>query len=160
MHLRRYFRCGQEALDVYLRSKRAWREQEQDLAAVRVIYDPVRDRIAGYYTLSGYYIQRAHLPEEGAQRRSNYQEYPATLLGRMTRDVTYADQRIGERLLLDALKRSLEASKIVASFAVVVDIKTPEVESFYQKYGFHRLETERHERRYYLLMDTIRQLFG
>lgn len=45
--------------------------------------------------------------------------------------------------------------------ALVVDAKTPTVEEFYQRYGFQRLETDRvHERRFYLLMDTIRQLFS
>ncbi|GAC1325726.1 MAG: hypothetical protein NVSMB22_15900 [Chloroflexota bacterium] len=41
-----------------------------------------------------------------------------------------------------------------------VDARTPNVESFYQKYGFEHLDAEQHERRYYLLMDTIRQLFA
>jgi predicted GNAT family N-acyltransferase len=158
--LRRHFRCGQEALDIYLRSRQAWKEQEDDLAAVRVIYDPMRNRIAGYYTLSGHSIQRVLLPEETTRGRTRYEHFPATLLGRIARDVHYAGQRIGERLLLDALRRSLDASRLVASFAVVLDAKTPDVESFYQHFGFQRLDTDQaHERRYFLLMETIRQLF-
>lgn len=47
----------------------------------------------------------------------------------------------------------------MASYAVVVDAGTPEVEGFYQRYGFELLETEQSERRYYLPMATIRQLF-
>jgi predicted GNAT family N-acyltransferase len=157
--LRRRFRCGDETLDVYLRSKRAWQDQAQDLAAVWVLYDPTQNRIAGYYTLSGLYVQRHLLPEERREGKTRYEEYPATLLGRMARDLEYANQKIGERLLLDALKRALDASGVVASYAVVVDAGTPEVEGFYQYYGFERLETEQYERRYYLPMASIRQLF-
>ena len=102
----RHFRCGKEALDVYLRSRRAWQEQEQHLLAVRILYDPKRNRIAGYYTLSSFYINPAFLPEE-LRGRARYDVFPATLIGRLARDRDYAQRIIGGRLLLDAMKRSL-----------------------------------------------------
>lgn len=158
--LRRHFRCGEESLNVYLRSKQAWRDHAQDLAAVRVLYDPVRKRIAGYYTLSSFYIQPALLPEEMTQGRTRYDTYPATLVGRLARDLEYPDQRIGSRLLLDALKRSLDTSREVASCAVVVEAISENAANFYKRYGFQSLADDTEiERRYYLPMATVRQLF-
>lgn len=158
--LRRHFRCGEEALDIYLRSRRVLDERDQDLTVVRVIYDPARNRIAGYYTLSAFSVERDLLPGELTEGRSRYEDYPATLLGRLAVDLTYAGQGVGGRLLLDALKRSLDASALVASFAVVVDVKSERAATFYEKYGFQRLETESDERRYFLPMGAIRQLFS
>lgn len=153
----RHFRCGEEDLDVYLRT-RAYRDQEQGLAAVRILYDPERNRIAGYYTLSSATIERRLLPEEMTEGMSRYARYPATLLGRMARDLEYRRQRVGQRLFLDALARSAAASETVASFALVVDAKTPEAEQFYAGYGFLPLETEDPRPRLYLPMSTIREL--
>jgi GNAT superfamily N-acetyltransferase len=157
--LRRYFRCGKESLDVYLRSKRAWQEQEQHLAVVRILYDPERNRIAGYYTLSAFYIAPALLPEE-LRGRAGYDVYPATLIGRLARDRDYTQRKIGGRLLLDALKRALDTSSTIASCAVVVDAIDTEAERFYQHYKFELLETKRYERRLYLPMESIRDIFA
>jgi GNAT superfamily N-acetyltransferase len=154
----RHFRCDEEELDVYLRT-RAYHDQVQGLAAVRILYDPNRNRIAGYYTLSSCVIERELLPEEITEGKSRYLQYPATLLGRLARDREYQDQRIGKRLLYDALERSVAATRVVASFALVVDAKTPEAQQFYEHYGLSRLGTQDLRPRLYLPMDTIRQLF-
>jgi GNAT superfamily N-acetyltransferase len=156
--LRRHFRCGKEPLDIYLRSKRAWQEQEQHLAVVRILYDPERNRIAGYYTLSAFYIEPALLPEEH-RGRAGYDVYPATLIGRLARDRDYAQRKIGGRLLLDALKRALDTSSTIASCAVVIDAIDADAERFYRHLGFEVLETEQHEHRLYLPMESIKGLF-
>ena len=59
---------------------------------------------------------------------------------------------------MDALHRSLESSKHVASAAVIVDAKDDSAVSFYKKYGF--LELPEIERRLFLPMGTIEQLFA
>jgi ribosomal protein S18 acetylase RimI-like enzyme len=63
----------------------------------------------------------------------------------------------GEHLLIDALRRSLEHSPAIASFAVVVDAKDESAANFYKAYGFERLSQSRH--RYYLPMATVEELF-
>jgi len=157
--LRAAFSCGEGALDQYLR-ERARREMAQRVAAVWLLHDGEENRIAGYYTLSAVAIQRGDLPVGFTHRMAQYDIYPATLLGRLAVDTEYRDQRIGGRLLLDALARSLAASREVASVAVVTDAKTPEVQGFYEHYGFMPLPTESHERRLFLPMKTVTQLLG
>ena len=82
---------------------------------------------------------------------------PTTLLGRLAVSTEFRGRRVGETLLMDALRRSLELSKQVASTGVVVDAKDDSAVSFYTKYGF--LDLPKVERRLFLPMGTIEQLF-
>ena len=72
-------------------------------------------------------------------------------------DTKFRGQRVGETLLMDALRRSLDLSKQVASGGVIVDAKDAAAVSFYTKYGF--LVLPKVERRLFLPMGTIEQLF-
>ncbi len=158
MPLRATFSCGKDALDQYLQ-ERARKEMDQKVAAVQILYDSEEDRIAGYYTLSGVAVERADLPPEITHRLARYQEYPATLIGRLAVDQEYQDQKIGGKLLLDALKRALAVSHEIASFAVITDAKDEEAQSFYEHYGFQTLSTDQYGRRLFLPMRTVEQLF-
>ena len=92
--------------------------------------------IAGYYSLSSTAVRLAELPETTRKRLPRYPLVPATLLGRLAVDRAYRSQGLGERLLLDALRRSLDASRTVASVAVIVDAKNETGTAFYTHYGF------------------------
>jgi len=59
-------------------------------------------------------------------------------------------------LLIDALKRSYEASKIIGSMAVIVDSIDDKAQRFYEKYGFIILPDSE---KMFLAMKTIEQLF-
>jgi len=82
---------------------------------------------------------------------------PATLIGRLAVDLRYRGQKLGEFLLIDALRRSHEASKLVASMAVIVDSKDDQATALYRKYGFLAFLDE--PRRLFLTMKTIKGLF-
>ena len=131
----------------------------QRIAAVRVLYDVEEDRLAGYYTLSAVAVERGDLPSTFTHRIARYRVYPATLIGRLAVDQRYQGQRLGGRLLLDALTRALETSREVASVAVITDAKDDDAQSFYEHYGFRVVPTERHDRRLFLPMATVERLF-
>jgi predicted GNAT family N-acyltransferase len=133
---------------------------EQHVAAVWLLYDSEKHLIAGYYTLSAMVVQRVDLASKMPHRIAQYEVYPATLIGRLAADLGHAGERIGERLLYDALSWSLVASQQVASLAVVTDAKNGEVQAFYEHYGFIRLQSTTHERRLFLPMKTVEELFG
>ena len=104
-HDRVAFSCGVDALDRYLKQQ-ASQDIEKRVAAVLVLTSD-RSTIAGYYTLSQYAISVGQLPEPVLKRLKppRYPELPTTLLGRLARDVAFKGQKIGELLLMDALKR-------------------------------------------------------
>ena len=168
-HDRAAFSCGDEALDNYLHNQ-AGQDLKKHVAVPFVLTHDAK-RIAGYYTLSQFAVALDEVPAEIAKKLPRYpmlspQEptagswgprVPATLLGRLAISKEFQGQKLGELLLMDALKRSLDTSKQLASAAVVVDAKDDAAIAFYKKYGF--LDLPKIKRRLFLPMGTIERLF-
>jgi predicted GNAT family N-acyltransferase len=156
-HNRVEFSCEHEALTVYIK-KQASQDIRKRVAAVFVL---TRDgkAIAGYYTLSQYAVDSRSVPENTMRELGlpRYKELPATLLGRLARNLAFRGKGVGEILLMGALKQALDQSTRIASMAVVVDAKDEAARSFYQKYGF--VELPDHPSRLFLPMVTIAQMF-
>jgi len=51
-------------------------------------------------------------------------------------DKTARSRGIGQFLLMDALRRSLDNSHVIGAMAVIVDTKDQQAEQFYQHFGF------------------------
>jgi ribosomal protein S18 acetylase RimI-like enzyme len=154
-HDRAAFSRGIETLDAYLH-----KQAGQDLkkrAAVPFVITPNGATIAGYYTLSQYSVQLDEVPAEVAKKLPKYPMVPATLLGRLAVSRVFRGQGHGATLLMDALYRTLQHSREVASAGVIVDAKDAAALAFYKKYGF--LELPRIERRLFLPMGTLEELF-
>ena len=154
-HDRAAFSCGNKELDSYLQTQAG-----QDLkkrAAVPFVITPDHRTIAGFYTLSQYAVDLGELPEDVAKKLPRYPMVSATLLGRLATSEKFRGQGLGEKLLMDALRRALQSSRQVASAAVVVDAKDEQATAFYRRYGF--IEFRRIQKRLFLPMATIAQLF-
>jgi len=155
-HGRAAFSCGSEALDHYLR-----RQASQDVhkrVAICFVLTPDGRTVAGFYTLSQYSVDLEDLPREIAKRLPKYPQVPATLLGRLAISEKIKGQGLGEFLLLDALHRSLELSRQIASAAVVVDAKEEAAKRFYEHFDFLPLPAT--PSRLFLPMKTIEKLFA
>jgi len=155
-HKKSDFSCGKEMLDVYIH-KQANQDIKRKLSACFVINEKGTNLIKGYYTLSNNSIPLKFVPKQIQKKLPrSYQSIPATLLGRLAIDNKFQGQGIGKLILVDALKRSYEISKTIASFAVVVDPIDQGAENFYEKYGFIKLPDSG---KMFLPMKTISQLF-
>ena len=156
-HERAAFACEQDSLTSYIK-QRANQDAKKRIAAVYVM-TPDGHTIAGYYTLSQYAVDVGDLTAELARklRIPKYDVLPATLLGRLARDLKFKAQGLGEMLLMSALKLALDHSKNIASLAVVVDAIDEKAREFYLKYGF--IDVEGHTNRLFLPMQSIQQLF-
>jgi predicted GNAT family N-acyltransferase len=160
-HDRAAFTCEQEPLVAYLR-ERASQDIKKHVAAVFVL-TPDGKTIAGYHTLSQYAVDAGDLPDGvfKALGLPKYPQLPATLVGRLARSLDFKGQGIGDLLLMDALQRSLNHSKSVASVAsvaVVVDAKDEVAKAFYGKHGF--IELPEHLSRSFLPMKLVEQIFA
>ena len=133
-HIREEFSCGIEPLDRYLK-KLAGKDARNRIAAPFVLAG-ADNRVIGYYTLSSFSIILGDLPDKLARKLPKYPRIPATLIGRLAVDRNYHGRGLGEYLLMDALHRSWEHSKQIASYAVVVDAKDERATAFYQAYEF------------------------
>lgn len=87
--------------------------------------------VLAYYTLSSYTVDITVLDEAFAKRLPRYPLLPATLLGRLGVDNSQKGKRLGELMLVDALKKSLDVAMQVASVAVIAEALDEEAASFY-----------------------------
>ena len=156
-HNRKNFDCGKELLNNYLKTQ-ARQDIKRKLSACFVLSDEKTHDIQGYYTLSNNSIPLSSFPEQIRKKLpESYTSIPATLLGRLAIDKKFQGKGIGKILLIDALKRSYEASQKIGSFAVVVDPIDEGAENFYKKYDFIKLPDSK---KMFLPIQTLQQLFG
>jgi predicted GNAT family N-acyltransferase len=155
-HKKKEFSCGKDSLDSYIQ-KQASQDIKKKMCACFVFSE--KDHIIkGYYTLSNDNIPLEEIPEEiKSKMPKGYHHLPVTLLGRLAVDTNFKGQKLGELLLLDALRRSHDVSQTsIGSMAVVVDPIDGEAVGFYKKYGFVVLPDSG---RMFLAMKTIETLF-
>jgi predicted GNAT family N-acyltransferase len=160
-HDRADFSCGNASLDRYIREQVS-QDVKRGLACVLVIAgaeakDSPRTILA-YYTLSSRELRLNQLPPELAKKTAKYEYVGVTLLGRLAVAERCKGMGLGVLALLNALDRSLAASKEVASWAVFVDAIDNEAASFYRKYGF--IELPENPLKLLLPMKTIARSFS
>ncbi|MCI2808932.1 GNAT family N-acetyltransferase [Eoetvoesiella caeni] len=155
-HERKSFDCGHEDLNRYLREQ-ARQDAEKRVAAPFVFTQPGDPKVLGFYTLSSSIISADELPVELMKRLPRYGQLPVTLLGRLAVDRSAGGQGVGEFLLVDALRRSLETAQQIAAMAVIVDAKNERAESFYRHFDFQPFQQT--PLRLFLSMAQIAKLF-
>ena len=155
-HKRKLFTCGIGSLDDFFQ-KQATQDARRNISITYVLSDVVENRIVGFYTLSSSVIELQNLSDEIIRKLPGYPLIPAILIGRLAIDKNYQGKNFGEMLLMNALSRSYESSKIVASFAVIVEAINKQAISFYKKYGFIDLKDKK---LLYMTMKTIKEIFG
>ena len=155
-HKKKNFSCGKSLLDDYLQMQ-AKQDIKRKLSVCFILVDD-KDNVKGYYTLSSTSIQKEILPEAIIKKLpQTYYNLPATLLGRLAIDSSFQKQRLGELLLLDALKRSYETSlNSIGSMAIIVDPMDDNAIKFYERYGFILLPDSG---KMFIAMDTVAGLF-
>ena len=154
-HKKSEFTCGNTLLDNYIR-KQAKQDIKKKLSACFILGDDEKN-IKGFYTLSNAGIPREVIPEEISKKLPRaYESLPVTLLGRLAISEKNKGQGLGKLLLIDALKRSYEVSKVVGSMAVIVDPIDENAIKFYIRFGFISLPDSE---KMFLPTKTIEQLF-
>lgn len=148
------FTCGYELLDNYIK-RQAKQDVNRDLSACFVLVDE-NDIVKGYYTLSANSIKREEFSDDLVKKLPpSYSELPTILLGRLAIDESIKGKGYGEKILLDALNRSLRISESMGSIAVVVDPIDEIAQNFYSQYGFILLPTSG---KMILPMKTIKEM--
>jgi GNAT superfamily N-acetyltransferase len=156
-HDRATFDCGNDELNRYLRQQ-ARQDAEKRVAAPFVLTQPGRRTVLGFYTLSASIIPVQELPPELMKQLPRYGQLPVTLLGRLAAERTASGQGVGAFLLVDALRRSLEAARQIAAMAVIVDAKDEQAERFYRHFDF--LPFQQTPLRLFLPMTQVARLFA
>ncbi len=132
-HDRAGFRCGNPALDEYLRL-RAGQDVRRGVTNVFVAVTPGSNTVLGFYSLSAHALDLVDLPEEMQRKLPRYGQVPTILMGRLAVHESVQSQRFGGFLLLDALRRSLRSDIGWVLFAV--QAKHERVAAFYRHFEF------------------------
>lgn len=156
------FSCGKRALDDYF----ARHAVTNDAAGIGRAYvlrraagdDATLPVVLGFYTLSMALAEAAAVSGVLKRKLPKY-PMPVALIGRLAIDQRAQGRRLGEKLLLDALRRVVDAANIVGCTGVIVDAKDEDAERFYAKYDFTTLTVEGWPRRMFLPIDTLRAAF-
>jgi len=132
-HDRNRFDCGIEALNNYLRLM-ANQQSNKDNSRTFIIEDKANPKyIVCFYTLAMTPVDLGALPKKLQKKHQN--SYSGGLIARLAVDKRYTKCGYGEWLLVDALKKLLIASEVVAFPIIVVDAKEGAVK-FYENFGF------------------------
>ncbi len=149
-HNREPFDCGEEALDRYLKTQ-ATQDTRRRVANCFVAMEPANGVVAGYYTIGSAGIPFVDLPAEESRRLPRYPSLPAVRVGRLAVDRKFQGRGLGEMLLLDAMRRSMNLPPAV--YALLVDAKNDHAAAFYQRYGFRVFASQ--PRTLFLPMATV-----
>lgn len=128
------FDCGRSELNHYL-GHQASQDMRRNVSRVFVATTPESAIVVGYYSLNATSVHAADLPGDIARRLPRY-PIPAVLLGRLAVHAAWQGQGLGRRLLVDACRRILGASEVLAMYALIVDAKDHSATAFYVHYGF------------------------
>jgi GNAT superfamily N-acetyltransferase len=165
------FRCGKRPLDDFF-ARHALANDRAGICRVYVLRrceadPPILPPILGFYTLSMASVPAASLTSILREKLPRY-PLPVALIGRLAVDEQAQGRRLGEVILLDALRRALDAAEVVGCMGVIVDAKDESAERFYAKYDFETISRPRAGRigcsfraqRYARLSRTSRASFG
>jgi GNAT superfamily N-acetyltransferase len=126
------FDCGNDELNGWL-VDHALASQKADLARTYVVLR--RRAIVAYVSLTTGSIRPEAAPKRYARGMSRY-PLPTILIARLAVDRRYQQQRVGSRLLAEALRLAVAARDTVAARLVVVDAIDAAAAAFYERRGF------------------------
>ena len=133
LHDRNQFDCNVKALNNYLKLM-ANQQSAKDNSRTYVLEDEKdRKNILGFYTLTMSRVDKSLLPDNLQKKHQLIES--SGLIARLAVDKNHVGKGYGEMLLVDALDKLDQASKIVGFPFVMVDAKDG-VGEFYLKYGF------------------------
>lgn len=148
------FDCGNDDMSQWL-VRHAWASHKADLARTWLALDG--DMVAGYFALTTGSVRPDEAPRRIARGMPRY-PIPIILLARLAVDHRYQGQRLGARLLAEALRRAVAASDTAAARVVVVDAIDDSAAAYYRRWGF--IDTPDNPRRRYRKIADIRASLG
>lgn len=154
-HDRKRFDCGQTDLNQYLCST-ARQHGEKGIARTFVIVSPdAPGAILGFFTLAACGVLVEKLPRSYAKTFPS--RIPAIKLARLAVATDRQGCGLGQRMMLNAMKRVLRVDRELGIASFFVDAKDDAAASYYRRFGFIPLPDNPLE--LFLPMASIRKAF-
>ncbi len=135
-HNRGDFDCGVPHLNEWL-AKTAGQAQKRGSAQTFVLTDN-DETIIGYYALSSHSVDSGEAPQHLAKGQKRDFPIPAVLIDKLAIALDYQHQKLGQRLLADAVQRILAASASIGIALIVVDALDERAAEYYEQFDFVR----------------------
>ncbi|MGF1617053.1 MAG: GNAT family N-acetyltransferase [Acidimicrobiia bacterium] len=126
------FRCGNADLDNWL-AESALNSDRSGTARVYVWLDELGEA-NGYFAIAPHTLRRERLPPSVA--RGSPHAIPGYLLARLAVAESLQGRGNGGRLLVEALRTTLEAIRVGGGRVIVVDAIDDHAHNFYEHFGF------------------------
>lgn len=140
-HDRKAFDCGISELNQFLQQQARQKAAKHISKTYVACRESEPNIIIGYHTLTGYSVKTPPMHRD-------YKKYPhplnAVKLARLAVDHHHQRQRLGEKLLVDAIYRTVLVDQQISVIGLFVDPMTPEVIPFYQQYDFLHASPDEH----------------
>jgi GNAT superfamily N-acetyltransferase len=162
IHDRASFDCGEEELNLFIRTQAAKHMQAgisrtMVLPASTVLLNN-KTPICAFYSIAPSSISRTTLPDSIAKKLPKY-PIPVFLITQLAVHREFHAKGLGKICLIKALMYLWEINAHMRAYAIVVDCLTQNAELFYAKYGFEVLWKHNGRTRMYISMKTVGQLF-
>ena len=128
-HKRAEFACGKPPLDDFIRALASQYERRRPGRNALSFVKAGNRQVLAYYTIASSSLSFEELPADTGRKLPKH-PVPVILLGRLAVDQSAQDQRLGEKLLIYALRRSLELSQFLGIHAIEVDAIDAEAKAF------------------------------
>jgi GNAT superfamily N-acetyltransferase len=119
------------SLDEWLQ-KRALQNEKASASRTYVTCDG--NHVVAYYCLSAGSVALSAAPK--SLTRNMPDPIPVLIMGRLATDAAYQGKGIGSALLLDAVRRAIQAAEIAGVKALLVHALTEDAQTFYLRKGF------------------------
>ncbi len=134
IHNRTEFDCGNQALNTFLQTT-ARQHNDKGLSKTFVLCrDNNQSYIIGYMTLVVCEVLADDIPHTWQKKYPR--RIPAAKLAKLAISSDYQQQGYGEILLIDAIQKTLTASKSIGLSGLFVDAKDKQAKAYYQRFGF------------------------
>lgn len=139
-HPRGAFCCGLKPIDNFFR-KHALDRHAAYATRVFVARRPDGDTPLGFYSLTTMTFQ-AGMNEEADGKFGRFDAIPSVYLSMIARDKE-GPKGLGDFLMLDAFKRTLDVREHVGVYALTLHAFNAKVQSIYEKFGFQTFADDR-----------------
>jgi len=137
---RKQFDCGHAVINKFVRDSLVPQVKRQLSVAYVLTDSDLQDRFVGFFTLAHHSIDASALST--LQRGSLPKQIPCARLIMLGVDQAYKNQKLGSRLMKQALVITKEASSRMGCYGLYLD-SDPAAIGFYQNLGFALLEGDK-----------------
>jgi hypothetical protein len=154
------FNCGKPDMNMFLarfaaKNMRLGLSRTWVLPVVAEDQQPRKAQIAAYYSLASSTVKREDIPSD--KSLPGY-PVPIVLLARLAVDEQFKGQRLGEKTLITALRKSVELTDTgLPALGVILDVLDQDALGFYQHYEMFEPFTD-DPMRLFVSMHTLKQI--